>query len=637
MPEDNEDKEIGLVGADRQLSRVNRLRQSFRHRAQHVREDMSERLKRVRKVPRWLRILQTIYYEYGLKHICLITLLVLYQFLGAGIFYFCEAGYDEQKEEMWIQRIAENRTIFVNEIVPRLFNNTRYLFFLSQNQTDEVYDMLSELIVGYEKQLGIKYTDQKIKWDFWNAMLYAQTICTTIGYGHLYPSTVPGRLFTMIYAIFGIPLVLSILDDLGKLLTRCLKTPWWLLKCGCRRAFRYCTKQTLAEIKKLDDEDRRDLEIFDLPIPIAIFVVIAWIFICSATFCIWESDWDYFVAFYFFFISLTTIGLGDITPTQPKYLLMLFIYIIIGLSLVSMCINLIQAKLERTYEAGRVVETVLSIVDKTGGVLLQAHPEEVKRRGSSLGVFRSSSSAHSLSREAVQAMLAAKKKTNKTAQTVLSFPAGTTCSSTVCRTVNNNSRYRFLPRTLSIDDVMRMVDTEDGDILVLTDLVRDDSTLSQISQQSKTMSTTSCSDDSNSQIVISKSFDVNFNSGKRFNVPTSLSDPQTSKLTSSLHRQLPSDEKQLEEIEEIEDRIALGCGPSHLANTVHFRSRLSLIPEQIPSTVEEGEEPSCSESNPLTPDEISDNNNRRKGFQAMLGGFFVRRKDRQHSQDSDVT
>lgn len=42
-----------------------------------------------------------------------------------------------------------------------------------------------------------------------------QTICTTIGYGHLYPSTTTGRIFTMLYAIVGIPLVLSILDDLG--------------------------------------------------------------------------------------------------------------------------------------------------------------------------------------------------------------------------------------------------------------------------------------------------------------------------------------------------------------------------------------------------------------------------------------
>ena len=101
--------------------------------------------------------------------------------------------------------------------------------------------------------------------------------------------------------------------------------------------FRYCTKQTLEEIRKLDAEDRHgecrksetpknikidasqelplkdiiygcsyflDLEVFDLPIPIAVFVVVAWIFICSATFCIWEKDWDYFTAFYFFFICL---------------------------------------------------------------------------------------------------------------------------------------------------------------------------------------------------------------------------------------------------------------------------------------------------------------------------------------------
>lgn len=42
-------------------------------------------------------------------------------------------------------------------------------------------------------------------------------ITTTIGGGfaHLYPSTVAGRIFTMIYAFFGIPLVLTILDDLG--------------------------------------------------------------------------------------------------------------------------------------------------------------------------------------------------------------------------------------------------------------------------------------------------------------------------------------------------------------------------------------------------------------------------------------
>ncbi|ETN81632.1 Ion channel, partial [Necator americanus] len=516
-----------------------------------------------------------IYHEYGLKHICLISILIIYQFIGAGVFYFCEAGFDESKEKIWNMRIAENRTKFVFGIIPLMFNNTDYLFFITQEQTNEVSAKLHAEVKRYEKQLGIKYTDQKIKWDFWNAMLYAQTICTTIGYGHLYPSTVSGRVFTMIYAIFGIPLVLSILDDLGKLLTRCLKTPWWLIKCGCRRMFRYCTKQTMAEIRKLDAEDKRDLDIFDLPIPIAIFVVISWIFICSATFCIWEHDWDYFVAFYFFFISLSTIGLGDITPTQPKYLLMLFIYIIIGLSLVSMCINLIQAKLERTYEAGRMQELELEAV-----MLMEGNRLTPQRRGSSLGVFRSSSSVHSLNKEAVQAALANRKRTNKTCQTVLSFP------------------MRFIPRTLSIDDVMQMVDTEDGDILVLTDLVREESGMSQNSG-----ATTSSSDESNSQVVVSKSFDANLFQRGRLELSEPVQAPYSSLGRLRLSPSQPS-VVDIEALEEMEDRIALGQA-SQIASTVHFRSRLSLIPEQVPSTVEECEEPS-EDSHVLSTDENTD-------------------------------
>jgi hypothetical protein len=84
-------------------------------------------------------------------------------------------------------------------------------------------------------------------------------ICTTIGGGfvRIYPATNKGRLFTMIYALFGVPLVLTVLDDLGKLLTKALKISWYWIKCGCRRMFRYCTKQNMLEIRKLDAEDKR--------------------------------------------------------------------------------------------------------------------------------------------------------------------------------------------------------------------------------------------------------------------------------------------------------------------------------------------------------------------------------------------
>ncbi len=212
------------------------------------------RLRRIQRVPKWLKFMKKIYHQYGLKHVLLFIILITYQFFGAGVFYLLEAGPEEARDMHWRREIIQNRTKFIQELMPSMFNNSNYLKFLSSEQTDEIYRLLESNLVQYETQLGIKFTDQKIRWDFWNAMLFAGTVCTTIGYGHLYPSTTPGRCFTMVFAIFGIPLVLSILDDLGKLLTKIMKYPWFVTKMGSRRIFQYCTKQSTEEIKRLDQE-----------------------------------------------------------------------------------------------------------------------------------------------------------------------------------------------------------------------------------------------------------------------------------------------------------------------------------------------------------------------------------------------
>ena len=47
-----------------------------------------------------------------------------------------------------------------------------------------------------------------------------------LGYGHISPRTVSGRIVTIIYAIVGIPLFLILLADFGKLFTRIIKFLW---------------------------------------------------------------------------------------------------------------------------------------------------------------------------------------------------------------------------------------------------------------------------------------------------------------------------------------------------------------------------------------------------------------------------
>uniref|UniRef100_A0A914MVW0 Potassium channel domain-containing protein n=1 Tax=Meloidogyne incognita TaxID=6306 RepID=A0A914MVW0_MELIC len=46
---------------------------------------------------------------------------------------------------------------------------------------------------------------------------------------------------------------------------------------------------------------------------------------------------------------MSTIGFGDITPQHPQYMIMSFFVVIVGLSLVSVCINVVQEKVAQLY------------------------------------------------------------------------------------------------------------------------------------------------------------------------------------------------------------------------------------------------------------------------------------------------
>ncbi|KAM9381110.1 potassium channel subfamily K member 10 [Phaethornis superciliosus] len=52
-------------------------------------------------------------------------------------------------------------------------------------------------------------------WDLGGAFFFAGTVITTIGYGNMAPSTVGGKVFCILYAIFGIPLFGFLLAGIG--------------------------------------------------------------------------------------------------------------------------------------------------------------------------------------------------------------------------------------------------------------------------------------------------------------------------------------------------------------------------------------------------------------------------------------
>lgn len=83
-----------------------------------------------------------------------------------------------------------------------------------------------------------------------------------------------------------------------------------------------------------DDTDNK------LPVVVPILILIIYILLGGMMYTFWES-WGYLDAFYFVFISISTIGFGDITPAHTKYFMVTSVYVFIGLALISMCINVV--------------------------------------------------------------------------------------------------------------------------------------------------------------------------------------------------------------------------------------------------------------------------------------------------------
>ncbi|XP_048360937.1 potassium channel subfamily K member 16-like [Sphaerodactylus townsendi] len=161
-------------------------------------------------------------------------------------------------------------------------------------------------------------------WDFSNSFFFAGTVVTTIGYGNLAPSTVSGKVFCVFYALFGVPLNLAFLNQLGKgLSARLINLERWVHKPSQARV-----AQTLAMGFFLTAGS-----LLFLVFPPMIFSYV--------------EGWSYGEGFYFTFITLSTIGFGDyVVGTDPNkhyisiYRSLAAIWIVFGLAWLALIFNL---------------------------------------------------------------------------------------------------------------------------------------------------------------------------------------------------------------------------------------------------------------------------------------------------------
>ncbi|KAK6620151.1 hypothetical protein RUM44_006551 [Polyplax serrata] len=213
---------------------------------------------------------------------------------------------------------------------------------LKCNQLLDEYELAVIVIVVFEAcqggvQLPLKSKDEVAsRWSFPESAFFASTVLTTIGYGNTVPNTFWGRLFCILFALVGIPLTLSVIADMGVLMATALS--------GLHQKAKPFIP-TKNFISGLSSTRRRWLSALG-----GIVFLVLYLSAGAAIFMVWEEDWGFFEGFYFCFITMTTIGFGDLVPKNPNYMFMCTLYILVGLALTSTIIELVRRQYARSWK-----------------------------------------------------------------------------------------------------------------------------------------------------------------------------------------------------------------------------------------------------------------------------------------------
>lgn len=156
-------------------------------------------------------------------------------------------------------------------------------------------------------------------WDFTSALFFASTVLSTTGYGHTAPLSDGGKAFCIIYSAIGIPFTLL------------------FLTAAVQRIMVYSTRRPVSYIHRQWGLSKPVVAVVHASV-LGVLVVACFLLIPAAVFSGLEENWNFLESFYFCFISLTTIGLGDYVPGEAAnqtfrelYKVGITVYLILGL------------------------------------------------------------------------------------------------------------------------------------------------------------------------------------------------------------------------------------------------------------------------------------------------------------------
>ncbi|EGT59089.1 CBN-TWK-34 protein [Caenorhabditis brenneri] len=268
--------------------------------------------------------------QIGLRHIIVALMVLSYTIFGAFIFWSIESRYERAitlervtNLEKLLGSIAENITEIVNDPYTNTTESEMKVYIR------EAYVTLMRLEGQYKGSTYYKLEDhgRNWKWTFESAFFFSMNVYTTTGYGSIAPESTLGQLLVCVYGFIFVPVTLVALRDLGQ---------FFLV---------HLTKlyaELIQRFRELNGDRNVDVnEIIKIPIKACLLLLALYLAFCTIFIHLFDelkgqeagSGMSLFLCFYFSFISLSTIGLGDIMPNNATFSPIISIMFFFGMAL----------------------------------------------------------------------------------------------------------------------------------------------------------------------------------------------------------------------------------------------------------------------------------------------------------------
>ncbi|KFD54625.1 hypothetical protein M513_04570 [Trichuris suis] len=310
------------------------------------------------------------------------------------VFYHVEQPHEVRIRQWNIARVIEKRDILMEAIWSPPSETNVSLSHYAHMVNDLTESLLNAYDTRYVKVAHLCNTSEEINvWTYRAAIFFTATFLTTIGYGNLVPMSALSKAFSLVYGLIGIPLILITITNSGKFLGECMVTAYNM---GCssrlrrlicrkkktekeRRQSETCNQENGA--KSHDQAEQRHLlmeelnrvglpEFVDIPASLVLAVLLVYITFGALLFQYVEK-WDFVDSLYFSFITMTTIGFGDLVPENQEHYFSVLLYIMVGLMLTTMTIDIVGVRyIVKVHYFGRAIQDASYTLVNIGGKLM---------------------------------------------------------------------------------------------------------------------------------------------------------------------------------------------------------------------------------------------------------------------------